>query len=56
MSPISTPQGVVRSGPSRRYLGIKTPPLILKESMQAGQEWGRKIGEKVMMRLKDERY
>ena len=31
-------------------------PLITQESMAAGQEWGRKIGETVVSRLKEKGY
>jgi hypothetical protein len=34
----------------------ETMPLILQESMEAGQEWGRDLGEKVMQRLKEKGY
>ena len=31
-------------------------PSILTESMQAGEKWGREVGEKVMQRLKGKGY
>lgn len=31
-------------------------PLIVQESMIAGQEWGRQIGEKVVNKLKEKGY
>ena len=31
-------------------------PFILTESMQAGEKWGREVGEKVMQRLKGKGY
>jgi hypothetical protein len=31
-------------------------PLITKESILAGQEWGKQIGQKVVDRLKDKGY
>lgn len=34
----------------------KKTPLILQESMQIGQEWGRKIGKEFIERMKDKGY
>ena len=31
-------------------------PLITQESMQVGQQWGMRIGQKVMERLKEKGY
>jgi hypothetical protein len=31
-------------------------PLIMQESMQVGQQWGMKIGERVMTTLKEKGY
>ncbi|MFC5683035.1 DUF2059 domain-containing protein [Flavobacterium sp. MAHUQ-51] len=35
---------------------INTMPLVMQESMKAGQNWGREIGEKVLARLKEKGY
>lgn len=35
---------------------IQNMPLVMKESMLAGQSWGQKIGEKVLARLKEKGY
>ena len=35
---------------------ISNTPLIMQESMQAGQNWGQKIGEKVVENLKVKGY
>jgi hypothetical protein len=35
---------------------IETLPQISKESMTAGESWGRQIGEKVIRKLKDKGY
>jgi hypothetical protein len=35
---------------------ISNTPLIMQESMQAGQNWGQKIGEKVVENLKAKGY
>lgn len=35
---------------------ISNTPLIMQESMQAGQSWGQKIGEKVIENLKVKGY
>lgn len=35
---------------------IKTQPAIMQECMIVGQEWGRKLGEKVAKKLKSEGY
>lgn len=31
-------------------------PVIMQESMQAGQEWGMKIGQEIMQKLADKGY
>lgn len=31
-------------------------PLITQESMQAGQEWGRELGEKIVKKLEEKGY
>ncbi len=41
--------------PIGRKLAEKTP-IITQESMQAGQQWGMKIGQKVMEKLKAKGY
>lgn len=35
---------------------IATLPDIMKESMAIGQEWGKQVGEKVYLRLKEKGY
>lgn len=35
---------------------IATMPQVMQESVSAGQNWGRKIGEKVLARLKEKGY
>lgn len=35
---------------------ISTMPQIMQESMQAGQAWGKKVGEKVYKNLADKGY
>jgi hypothetical protein len=35
---------------------VQEQPLIAKESFQAGQQWGQKIGTKVMQGLKEKGY
>ncbi|MEP7264152.1 MAG: DUF2059 domain-containing protein [Bacteroidota bacterium] len=35
---------------------VETLPMISQESMTAGQTWGRELGEKVVMRLKEKGY
>ncbi len=35
---------------------INTMPLVMQESMKAGQNWGREIDEKVLARLKEKGY
>lgn len=35
---------------------VETMPLLLQESMQAGQEWGRALSEKMLQRLKEKGY
>jgi hypothetical protein len=35
---------------------VKAQPLIMQESMQAGQEWGRTLAQKVIARLKEKGY
>jgi hypothetical protein len=35
---------------------IATMPQIMQESMQAGQNWGRAIGEKVYTNLKEKGF
>lgn len=35
---------------------ISTMPLVVKESMQAGQTWGKEIGEKVYNDLKEKGF
>ena len=35
---------------------INTMPLVMQESISAGQNWGRQIGEKVLARLKEKGY
>jgi uncharacterized protein len=35
---------------------IATLPFIMKESMEIGQEWGKQVGEKVYLRLKEKGY
>ena len=35
---------------------IKLMPLIMQESMVAGQEWGKQLGEKVAKKIKEEGY
>ena len=35
---------------------ISATPLIMQESMKAGQEWGKSIGEKVVEKLKHDGY
>lgn len=35
---------------------IETMPLVLQESMQAGQEWGRALSEKMLQKLKEKGY
>ncbi|MFV5693292.1 DUF2059 domain-containing protein [Flavobacterium sp. LT1R49] len=35
---------------------ISTMPLVLQESMQAGQTWGKEIGEKVYNNLKEKGF
>lgn len=35
---------------------INTMPLVMQESVSAGQNWGRQIGEKVLARLKEKGY
>lgn len=34
----------------------KSTPLIMKESMEVGQEWGRKIGEKFAKKMEEKGY
>lgn len=41
--------------PAGQKLALKTP-LIARESMQAGQEWGMKIGQKFVDKLKEKGY
>jgi len=41
--------------PVGRKFAEKTP-LITQESMQAGQEWGKQIGERVMEKLRTKGY
>lgn len=41
--------------PAGKKFAEKTP-LITQESMLAGQEWGKQIGEKVIDKLKDKGY
>ncbi|MCB0631532.1 MAG: DUF2059 domain-containing protein [Saprospiraceae bacterium] len=41
--------------PAGKKLAEKTP-LITQQSMQVGQEWGRKIGEKVAAELQEKGY
>lgn len=41
--------------PSGKKFAEKSP-LITQESMVSGQEWGKKIGEKVINRLKEKGY
>jgi len=43
----------------RSPVGVKMAektPIILQQSMQAGREWGQKLGEKVGARLKEKGY
>jgi hypothetical protein len=35
---------------------ISTLPMIMKESMDIGEQWGRQVGEKVYLRLKEKGY
>jgi hypothetical protein len=35
---------------------IKTMPLIVTESMQIGQEWGKQLSDKIIQRLKEKGY
>jgi uncharacterized protein len=35
---------------------LEAQPLVLQESMQAGKEWGRALGQKVIERLKQKGY
>ncbi|HEV3410924.1 MAG TPA: DUF2059 domain-containing protein, partial [Puia sp.] len=35
---------------------IKTMPLIVTESMQLGQEWGKQLSDKIIQRLKEKGY
>lgn len=35
---------------------VETMPLLLQESMQAGQEWGRALSEKMLQKLKEKGY
>ena len=35
---------------------ISTLPQIMQESMQAGQSWGKEVGEKVINKLKEKGY
>lgn len=35
---------------------VDTMPLLLQESMQAGQEWGRALSEKMLQKLKEKGY
>jgi hypothetical protein len=35
---------------------LEAQPLVLQESMQAGQEWGRTLGQRVINRLKERGY
>lgn len=35
---------------------IKTQPVIMQECMIAGQEWGRKLGERIAKKLQAEDY
>jgi len=41
--------------PSGKKFAEKTP-LITQESMLAGQEWGKQIGQRVVDKLKDKGY
>ncbi|MEL7005236.1 MAG: DUF2059 domain-containing protein [Bacteroidota bacterium] len=41
--------------PAGKKFGEKTP-LITQESMQAGQQWGMQIGQKLMERLQEKGY
>ncbi len=34
----------------------KNTPLITEEAMLVGQEWGRKIGENIVLKLKEKGY
>jgi len=35
---------------------ISTMPQVMQESMNAGQNWGKQIGEKIIARLKEKGY
>lgn len=35
---------------------VETLPMISKESMAAGQTWGKQLGEKVVLQLKEKGY
>jgi hypothetical protein len=35
---------------------VELMPVIMQESMSVGQEWGKKIAEKIAKKLKDKGY